>query len=61
MFQVERDISEVSIKKAALGKAFKKEAKVVTEQLSRLEGDDVTALEKALQEDGWEDVIAFEK
>ena len=42
----------MSIKKAALGKAFKKEAKVVTEQLSRLEGDDVTALEKALQEDG---------
>ena len=42
----------MSAKKAVIGKAFKKFGKAVTEQVSKLEGDDVTAFEKAMKEDG---------
>ncbi|XP_063965067.1 glycine--tRNA ligase-like [Lytechinus pictus] len=46
------DVTEAAPVKSVMGKAFKKEAKVVMEHLTSLEPDQLTGLEKALTENG---------
>ena len=46
------DVVEVALDKASIGKAFKKNAKTVTDYVSKMKDDEIELLEKALQDDG---------
>ena len=46
------DVVECHVEKGLLGKAFKKDAKEITNYLTQLSTDQVEALEKILQEKG---------
>jgi len=46
------DVLEVVLEKAIVGKAFKKESKVVTEYISKMETTEIDALEKGLSDSG---------
>ena len=55
------NVVEVVADKAAIGKAFKKEAKVVMEYIGKLNDDEKTQLEKSLNEKGYVDIVACNK
>ena len=46
------DVVECQVEKGVLGKVFKKDAKQITEYLTKLSTEEVEALEKLLQEKG---------
>lgn len=51
------DVVEAAPNKGTLGKAFKKDAKAVTEALASLSLQDIEALEKSLDAIGWAPVF----
>jgi len=46
------DVVEVNMEKSAVGKAFKKDAKVVTEHVQRMSNDEIEKLETSIKETG---------
>ena len=50
--QVSVDVVEVVLNKPIVGKAFKKEAKVVTEHVSKLNDEQTTQLENDINSNG---------
>ena len=51
-FQIKVDVVDIVTDKASIGKAFKKEAKVIMDCLGKLTDDEKSQLEKSLNEYG---------
>lgn len=51
------DVVEVVPNKAAIGKSFKKEAKIITETLSDLTAGDIENIEKQFEAGGYVDLL----
>lgn len=50
--QVSVDVVEVNLEKSKVGKAFKKEAKAVTDFVAGLSTEEINSLEKSINESG---------